>query len=164
MFRHRLLLRQAPPTGREWASALRRIPAFLQRLAECRESLKIIEQAMNRLPEGPVLSQDKKHALPEKTEVYQNIESLIHHFKQIMFGHGILPERGAEVYVATESPNGELGYYIVSDGEMNSYRTRVRPPSIYHFAVLPQLIDGGMISDAVAVLSTLNVIAGELDR
>jgi NADH:ubiquinone oxidoreductase subunit D len=81
-----------------------------------------------------------------------------------MFGHGILPERGREVYSATESPNGELGFYMVSDGEMNSYRTRVRPPSIFHFAVLPQLIEGSMISDAVAVLATLNVIAGELDR
>lgn len=137
---------------------------FIQRLDECDQSLRIIDQAMARLPDGPVTCEDKKVALPDKPEVYQNIESLIHHFKQIMFGHGVLPERGAEVYMATESPNGELGYYIVSDGEMNSYRTRVRPPSIYHFAVVPRLIEGGMISDAVAVLSTLNIIAGELDR
>jgi len=137
---------------------------FLQRLAECDESIKIIEQAMERLPDGPVMADDKKIALPEKDEVYQNIESLIHHFKQIMFGHGVLPERGAEVYVATEAPNGELGYYITSDGEMNAYKTRVRPPSLYHFAVVPRLIEGGMISDAVATLSTLNIIAGELDR
>ena len=81
-----------------------------------------------------------------------------------MFGHGIVPDRGREVYSATESPNGELGYYMVSDGEMNSYKTRVRPPSIFHFAMLPHLIEGLMISDAVAVLATLNVIAGELDR
>ena len=81
-----------------------------------------------------------------------------------MFGHGILPERGNEVYSSTESPNGALGFYMVSDGEMNSYKTRVRPPSIFHFAVLPKLIEGLMISDAVAVLATLNVIAGELDR
>jgi NADH dehydrogenase I D subunit len=137
---------------------------FVQRIEECEQSLRIIRQALDALPEGPVMCEDKKVALPDKVEVYQNIESLIHHFKQIMLGHGILPERGAEVYVATESPNGELGYYIVSNGEMNSYRTRVRPPSLYHFAVLPRLIEGGMLSDAVAVLSTLNVIAGELDR
>ena len=137
---------------------------FVQRLAECEQSLDIICQALEDLPDGPVLSEDKKISLPEKDEVHQNIESLIHHFKQIMFGHGILPERGREVYSATESPNGELGYYMVSDGEMNSYKTRVRPPSIFHFAVLPQLIEGSMISDAIAVLGTLNVIAGELDR
>ena len=137
---------------------------FVQRLEECEQSLDIISQAIEDLPEGPVLSEDKKISLPEKDEVHQNIESLIHHFKQIMFGHGILPERGREVYSSTESPNGELGFYMVSDGEMNSYKTRVRPPSIFHFAVLPKLIEGLMISDAVAVLATLNVIAGELDR
>ncbi|MEC9349925.1 MAG: NADH dehydrogenase (quinone) subunit D [Planctomycetota bacterium] len=137
---------------------------FVQRLEECDQSLHIISQAIEDLPEGPVLSEDKKISLPEKDEVHQNIESLIHHFKQIMFGHGILPERGREVYSSTESPNGELGFYMVSDGEMNSYKTRVRPPSIFHFAVLPKLIEGLMISDAVAVLATLNVIAGELDR
>lgn len=137
---------------------------FVQRIEECEQSLNIISQALEDLPDGPVLSEDKKISLPEKDEVHQNIESLIHHFKQIMFGHGILPDRGREVYSATECPNGELGYYMVSDGEMNSYKTRVRPPSIFHFAVLPQLIEGSMISDAVAVLGTLNVIAGELDR
>ena len=137
---------------------------FVQRLEECGQSLDIISQALEDLPDGPILSEDKKIALPEKDEVYQNIESLIHHFKQIMFGHGILPERGREVYSATESPNGELGFYLVSDGEMNSYKTRVRPPSIFHFAMLPQMVEGLMISDAVAVLATLNVIAGELDR
>ena len=137
---------------------------FVQRLAECEQSLDIICQALEDLPDGPVLSEDKKISLPEKDEVHQNIESLIHHFKQIMFGHGIVPDRGREGYSATESPNGELGFYMVSDGEMNSYKTRVRPPSIFHFAMLPQLIEGLMISDAVAVLATLNVIAGELDR
>ena len=137
---------------------------FVQRIEECDQSLRIIRQALDRLPDGPVMCDDKKIALPEKVEVYQNIESLIHHFKQIMFGHGIEPPRAAEVYVATEAPNGELGYYLVSNGEMNSYRTRVRPPSLYHFAVVPRLIEGGMISDAVAVLATFNIIAGELDR
>ncbi|MCZ6793350.1 MAG: NADH dehydrogenase (quinone) subunit D [Planctomycetota bacterium] len=137
---------------------------YLQRIAEIRESLKIIRQALDALPDGPVNTLDKKVNLPEKDEVHHNIESLIHHFKLIMFGHGITPERGAEVYSATEAPNGELGYYLLSDGEMNPYRVRVRPPSLYHFAVFPKLVKGLMISDVVAVLSTLNVVAGELDR
>ena len=137
---------------------------FIQRVEECEESIKIIRQALADLPDGPVNLDNKKLTLPEKAEVYQNIESLIHHFKQIMFGHGLIPERGAEVYSATEAPNGELGFYLVSSGEMNPYRIRVRPPSIFHFAILPKVIQKLMISDAVAVLATFNVIAGELDR
>jgi NADH dehydrogenase I D subunit len=137
---------------------------YVQRLDEVEQSLKIIAQAMADLPDGPVNVDNKKMSLPDKNEVYQNIESLIHHFKQIMFGHGITPARGAEVYSATEAPNGELGYTIVSSGEMSPYRVRVRPPSLYNFAVFPRLVERLMISDAVAVLSTLNVIAGELDR
>ncbi len=81
-----------------------------------------------------------------------------------MLGHGFKPPRGAEIYSATESPNGELGFYLVSDGEMNPYRIRVRPPSLYNYGAFPKLCEGGMVSDAVAVLSSLNVIAGELDR
>ncbi len=137
---------------------------FLQRIAECRQSLRIVEQALKRLHAGPVNVSDTKRVLPDKASVYQNIESLIHHFKQIMLGHGSAPPRGAEVYSCTESPNGELGFYIVSDGEMNPYRVRVRPPSMYNYGVFTRLARGGMVSDAVAVLSSLNIIAGELDR
>ncbi len=137
---------------------------FVQRIDECRQSLRIIEQALKKLPAGPVNAGDKKRVLPEKGSVYQNIESLIHHFKQIMLGHGSAPPRAAEVYSCTESPNGELGFYLVSDGEMNPYRVRVRPPSLYNYGVFTRLARGGMVSDAVAVLSSLNVIAGELDR
>ena len=137
---------------------------FIQRIAEMRQSLRIIEQGLKILPEGPINSIDKKLNLPERANVYDNIESLIHHFKQIMLGHGITPERGAEVYSRTEAPNGELGYYLVSDGEMNPYRVRVRPPALYNYAMFAQLCEGMMISDVVAILSSLNIIAGELDR
>jgi NADH:ubiquinone oxidoreductase subunit D len=137
---------------------------FVQRFDEMDQSLRIIEQALEDLPDGPVNVDDKKAALPDKQQVYQNIESVIHHFKQFMFGHGHRPEREAEVYSATEAPNGELGYYLVSDGEMVPYRVRVRPPSLYHFAVFPRLAQHMLVSDVVAILSTLNVIAGELDR
>ena len=137
---------------------------FLQRIAEIRQSLRIIEQALADLEPGPVNAESKKVVLPDKSQVFDNIESLIHHFKLIMFGHGITPPRGAEIYSSTEAPNGELGFYIVSDGDMVPYKVRVRPPSLYNFAVYPTLIAGAMISDAVAVLSSLNIIAGELDR
>lgn len=137
---------------------------MMQRLAECRESLKIIAQALEDLPEGPVTVDNKKLVLPDKAEVFNNIESLIHHFKLIMFGHGVAPPRGAETYFATEAPNGELGFYVVADGDMIPYKIRVRPPSIYNYAIFPQLIRGSLVSDAVAVLSSLNIIAGELDR
>ena len=80
-----------------------------------------------------------------------------------MDGHGIQPPVG-EVYCATESPNGELGFYIVSDGSGTAYRVRVRPPSFFHFQAFDHLIRGGMLSDMVAVLGSMNVIAGELDR
>ena len=137
---------------------------YLQRIAEVRQSLRIIEQALEDLPAGPVNIENKKIVLPEKGEVFDNIESLIHHFKLIMFGHGIAPARGGTVYSATEAPNGELGFYIVSDGDMVPYKVRVRPPSLYNYAIFPKVVVGSMISDAVAVLSSLNVIAGELDR
>lgn len=148
------------PTQREGDSWAR----FLQRIAEVKQSIRIIEQAMEDLPEGPVSIDSHKIALPEKWNVYDNIESLIHHFKLIMFGHGTAPPRGAELYSATEAPNGELGYYIVSGGDMVPYKIRVRPPSIYNYAHFPRLIEGRLVSDAVAVLSSLNIIAGELDR
>lgn len=137
---------------------------MMQRLAEMRQSLRIIEQAMADLPAGPICVENRKVVLPNKSEVFDNIESLIHHFKLIMFGHGVSPPRGAETYFATEAPNGELGFYIVADGDMIPYKIRVRPPSIYNYAIFPRLVTGGLVSDAVAVLSSLNVIAGELDR
>ncbi|HVR75597.1 MAG TPA: NADH dehydrogenase (quinone) subunit D [Planctomycetota bacterium] len=137
---------------------------FLQRIAEMKQSMRIVEQGLQDLPDGPVNVETKKIALPEKSEVFDNIESLIHHFKLIMFGHGTAPPRGAETYSATEAPNGELGFYIVSNGDMIPYKIRVRPPSLYNYAIFPKLIVGGMLSDAVAVLSSLNIIAGELDR
>ncbi len=137
---------------------------FIQRIAEMRQSLRIIEQAIKALPGGPVNIHNKKLNLPDKKEVFDNIESLIHHFMQIMLGHGVQPKRGAEIYSATEAPNGELGFYLVSDGEMNPYRVRIRPPSLYNYAIFTKLCEGAMISDVVAILSSLNIIAGELDR
>jgi NADH-quinone oxidoreductase subunit D len=104
-----------------------------------------------------------KEALPQKREVYTSIEGLIHHFEAIMPNRQ-RPVPMESVYGATESPNGELGFYIVSDGSFRAYRARTRPPSLVHFALFPQLIRGCMLSDVVAVLGSLNIIAAELDR
>lgn len=136
---------------------------YLVRLAEMKESLKIVKQALDKLPEGPVSALDHKVTLPTKDMVYHDMESLIHHFKIIMPGHGVIPPKG-EVYSCTETSNGELGYYIISDGTGIPYRIRIRPPSFYQLQTFPLQSEGKMLSDAVAVLSSLNVIAGELDR
>jgi NADH dehydrogenase I D subunit len=137
---------------------------FLVRMGEMRESLKIIRQALERLPEGPINIFNHKITLPEKQLVYTKMESLIHHFKLIMDGHGLKPERGRELYSCTESPNGELGYHLVSDGTDRPYRIRVRPPSLLNYQPVARMVEGRLLSDVVAVLSSLNVIAGELDR
>jgi NADH-quinone oxidoreductase subunit D len=133
-------------------------------MEEMLESIKIIAQAIENLPSGPVnVDADSKAVLPDQMSVYRSIESLIQHFELIM------PNRGFqtpvdEVYGAIESPNGELGFYIVADGTERSYRCRTRPPSFIHFALFPYLIVGHQISDVVVVLGSLNIIAAELDR
>ena len=136
---------------------------YLVRMEEMVQSCHIIRQAMANLPEGPVNVPDNKIILPEKEDAYGHIEGLIHHFKIIMDGHGVQPPRG-EIYSATESPNGELGFYIVSDGSGTAYRIRIRPPSLLQYQVVPHMVEGGMVSDIVAVLGSMNIIAGELDR
>jgi NADH-quinone oxidoreductase subunit D len=133
------------------------------RLGEMRQSVKIINQALEQLPEGPVNSVNHKVTLPTKEQVYQDMESLIHHFKLTMPGHGLIPPQG-EVYSCTETPNGELGFYIVSDGTGLPYRVRIRPPSFYNYTTFPLQAKGRLISDAVACMASMNVIAGELDR
>ena len=134
---------------------------YLVRTEEMRQSLRIIRQVLDRLEPGPVIVDDTKVALPPKEKVYSRMESLIHHFKLIM--HGMDMPVG-EVYSATEAANGELGFYIVSDGGKNPYRIRVRPPCLPIFSSFHDQVKGGLIADAVAVLGAMNIIAGELDR
>lgn len=136
---------------------------YLVRLEEMRQTVRIIREALDKLPSGPVNVDDRKLALPTKEQVYQDMESLIHQFKIVMPGHGIAPPVG-EVYSSTEAPNGELGFYLVSDGSGVPYRVRIRPPSFYNHQTFPVQITGRLISDAVSALASLNVIAGELDR
>ena len=134
------------------------------RMAEMRESLKILQQAVENMPAGPVnVGPDARAILPPPGEVWTTIEGLISHFELVMPNRG-LTVPNEEVYVATEAPNGELGFYIVGDGTPRAYRARCRPPSFIHFALFPHLIRGHTLSDIVAVLGSLNIIAAELDR
>jgi NADH-quinone oxidoreductase subunit D len=137
---------------------------YYVRLAEIRESLKIVEQALENLPSGPAnIAVDERYALPDKKDVYRTIEGTITHFELMMANRGFVTPH-EEIYCATEAPNGELGFYLAGDGRDAAYRARCRPPSYIHFAVFPHLIRGHTLSDVVAVLGSLNIIAAELDR
>jgi NADH-quinone oxidoreductase subunit D len=130
-------------------------------MLEMEESIKIMKQAVENLPEGPWHADVPEVFLPEKKDVYSSMEAMIYHFKIIM--HGIRPPAG-EVYQAVESPNGELGFYCVSDNGPNPYRLHFRSPCLYFYQSIEELIEGGMIADAIMTMSSVNVIAGELER
>ncbi len=134
---------------------------YMVRMEEMRQSLRIVEQAVAGLPGGPVNVDDPRFILPPKEQVYGNIEGLMNHFKIIM--EGIRVPAG-EVYSATEAANGELGYYIVSKGGGGPWKIKVRPPCFNLFQGIPRLVRGHMIADLIAVLGSVNIIAGELDR
>lgn len=134
---------------------------YLVRIEEMRQSLRIIEQVAKNVPEGDYTIRDKHIVLPEKRDVYGNIEGLMNHFMLIM--KGIRPPVG-EVYDATEAANGELGFYLISDGSANPYRLKVRPPCFAIYQSFPEVVKGSLIADAIATVASMNVIAGELDR
>lgn len=131
------------------------------RLVEMREACKIINQALDRLKPGPVLADSPQVCYPPKENVYNSIEGLIHHFKIASEGYPV-PE--GEVYQGVEAPKGELGYYIVSDGSSKPYRMRIRPPSFVNLQAIEQMSTGSMIADLVAVIGTLDIVLGEIDR
>ena len=137
---------------------------YLVRMEEICQSVKICRQALEKMPEGDVIvDPGLGYSLPPKDEVYNSIEGLIYHFEVTMPNRGMTPPVG-EAYVPTESPNGELGFYIVSDGNRTPYRVRTRPPSFMNYSIFSKLIEGHMLSDAPAILGSINIIAGELDR
>jgi NADH-quinone oxidoreductase subunit D len=131
------------------------------RLAEIRESMRIVEQCVQRMPAGDYRVQDKKVTPPPRARIDESMEALIHHFK--IFTEGFKVPEG-EVYVAVESPRGELGCYLVSDGGAKPYRMHIRGPSFVNLQTLPHLMEGGLIADAVAVISSVDPIMGEVDR
>jgi NADH-quinone oxidoreductase subunit C/D len=134
---------------------------YLVRMEEMRQSLRILEQALDGLPEGPYRVEDKRVTLPDKEKVYTQFGPLVRHIKLIL--DGIIPPEG-EIYSVTEAANGILGFYIVSDGTKNPYRIKVRPPCFAIYQALPQLTRGNLFADLIAIIGSLNIIAGELDR
>ena len=137
---------------------------YLVRIQEIREALGIINQLVDDIPPGSVnVLPDYGITLPDKREVYFSIEGLIRHIEQIMTNRGWTPPVG-EVYAANETPNGELGFYLVSAGGRSPYRLRCRPPSFINYQCFAKLIVGHQVSDVVAVLNSVNIIAAELDR
>jgi len=134
---------------------------YLVRMQEMRESLRIIEQAFNNLPDGPVNTSDRRVALPSRNELNTSMESLIYHFKLVT--EGFRPPRG-QVYSAVESPRGELGFYMVSDGSNRPYRCKVRAPSFSNLSALPHMVRHELIADVVAVIGSIDIILGDVDR
>jgi len=130
------------------------------RMEEMWQSLKIVEQALENLPEGPYYADTPEYYLPPKKEVYSNMEALIYHFKIVM---GEIDAPIGEVYHAVEGGNGELGFYLISDGGRAPYRLHFRRPSFIYYQAYPEMCKGSTLSDAILTMSSLNVIAGELD-
>jgi len=131
------------------------------RLIEMREACKIVRQGLDRLKPGPVLADSPQVCYPPKENVYNSIEGLIHHFKIASEG---FPAPEGEVYQGVEAPKGELGFYIVSDGGNKPYRMRIRPPSFVNLQAIEKMSKGAMIADLVAVIGTLDIVLGEIDR
>ena len=133
---------------------------FMVRNGEIWESLRIVEQAFNNLPEGPYHADAPEFYLPPKEEVYRNMEALIYHFKIVM---GEIPIPVGEVYHSVEGGNGELGFHLISDGGRQPFRVKFRRPCFIFYQAYPEMCKGVTLSDAIVILSSMNVIAGELD-
>lgn len=134
---------------------------FVCRIQEIEQSMKIVEQVLQNLPVGPVWIEDPRFVLPEKEKVYNSIEGLMHHFKIIMEGIDV---PAGETYFAVEGGNGELGFYLVSEGGGRPYRVRVRPPCFIAMGAFHEMIKGHMVADIVPTFGMVNMIGGECDR
>ena len=130
-------------------------------MQEMRESTGIIQQCLAGMPEGPIKADAPKVVLPEREKMKTQMEALIYHFKIITEGFTVPP---GEVYVATESPRGELGFYIVSDGTPKPYRVHVRAPSFANLQTLPKMCEGRLIADVVAAIGSIDIVLGDVDR
>lgn len=133
---------------------------FMVRQEEIRQSMRIINAAYDNLPQGPYHADVPEYYLPDKPDVYTKMEALIYHFKVVM---GEVPIPAGEVYHAVEGGNGELGFYLVSDGGRQPYRLHFRRPCFIYYQAYPEMIKGSLLSDAILTMSSMNVIAGELD-
>ena len=134
---------------------------YLVRIEEMRESMKIVEQAMEGLPEGPVMATMPGVILPERDKMKTEMEALISHFKIVTEGYRVPP---GEVYQTVESPRGEMGYYVVSDGTARPYRVKVRSPSFANLQALPKIAEGRLVADLIACIGSIDISLGEIDR
>jgi len=134
---------------------------YLCRVEEMRESVKIIKQCLEHLPKGPVKSQDNKITPPPKKEIKESMEALIHHFKLFTEGYRVKKD---EIYTAVEAPKGEFGVYLISDGSSKPYKCKIRAPGFSHLQAMDYLIKGHMLADVPAVLGSLDIVFGEIDR
>jgi NADH-quinone oxidoreductase subunit D len=134
---------------------------YAVRLNEVRESIKIVQQIVEKMPPGDYRVQDKKITPPPRSRIDESMEALIHHFK--LFTEGFKVPAG-EVYTAVESPRGELGCYLVSDGSNKPYRMHIRAPSFVNLQALPPMLRGGLVADAIAIISTIDPVLGDVDR
>ncbi len=134
---------------------------YLCRFEEMRQSVRILEQALDRLPDGPINVDDSRVSLPPKSEAMSDMEAMIFHFKQVMEG---IEAPVGEAYMPIEGPKGELGYYFVSDGTAKPVRFRVRPPAFINLASLPKMAEGHLLSDLIAINASVDIVMGEVDR
>ncbi len=134
---------------------------YLVRLYELRESLKIMRQCLNDMPDGPVKTDDRKIAPPPRHEMKTSMEALIHHFKLYTEGYHV---PAGETYTVTEAPKGEFGVYLVADGTNRPYRCKIRPPGFAHLQAMEFLSRGHMLADVVAIIGSLDIVFGEIDR
>src|SRR5438552_1676104 len=134
---------------------------YRMRVAEMRQSLRILQQAVDNLPGGPWITSDRKVALPPRSELSKSMEAVIHQFRLVSEGF-----KGpvGDVYAFVESPRGELGFYLVSDGTNKPYRMKVRPPSFCNLQALKKLVQGVLVADVIAIMGSLDFILGDCDR
>ena len=130
-------------------------------MEEMRQSVRILEQALERLPDGPLNASDPRVILPPKSAAMSDMEAMIFHFKQVM--EGVRAPVG-EVYFSIENGKGELGYYFVSDGTAKPVRWRIRPPSMINLAALPKMAEGHLLADLIAINASVDIVLGEIDR
>lgn len=134
---------------------------YLIRMEEMRQSLSLIKQCLNKMPKGPVVTDDPKVAPPKRNLMKQSMEALIHHFKLYTEGYHVPP---GETYTAVEAPKGEFGVYLVADGSNKPYRCKIRAPGFAHLQALEFMTKGHMLADVVAVIGTMDIVFGEIDR
>lgn len=134
---------------------------YVVRMQEMRESVKICQQALDGMPEGRIVADAPKIILPDREQMKTQMEALIHHFKIVTEGFGV---PAGEVYQAVESPRGEMGYYVVSDGTAKPYRVHMRNPSYATLQALETMCKGRLLADVVAVIGSIDIVLGEIDR